>query len=146
MKPTSKSSPFMGRGTTPCLQFSIPYTEPDVRQAVISFKGEQSGHLVEKWYPKNKEGIRDITFLPKEKEGITTTFLEVTLSQQETLGSETTTGFEENEKIIMSVKLLVEDGDGNLSVPYCAPLYTYMGQVLYEEALPWNEEGTSNEQ
>jgi len=142
MKPTSKSSPFMGRGTTPCLQFSIPYTKNEVKQAVISFKGEQSGCIVSKWYQENGGDNQDVSLQPN---GINTSFLQVTLLQEDTMGAGNIPGFEDNEKIMMSIKLLVADKEGHLSVPYCAPLYTYMGQVLYEKALPRMEE-TSNEQ
>jgi len=142
MKTANKKPIFMGKGTTPCIHFSFPYKEERVQQIVVSFKGEQSGYLIEKWYRKGAGENNDIVFSENPKGAI---ILEVTLSQQDTMGSELKPGFEENEKIIMSIKPLIYDENENLSVPYCAPMYTYMGRVLYEAELK-AEEDNGNEQ
>lgn len=122
-----KTTPFMGRGTTPSIRFAFPYSEDEVSKVYVSFKGiEENSGFLEKRYIKGSTNADDkgVTFVTVGSNK----YIEVNLTQKDTLES----GFKENQKIMMSIKALLADGE---TVPYCPPMYTYMGQVLKKDIL-----------
>lgn len=116
MKNTKKQA-FMGRGTTPCINFTYPKPIEDVEKIYATFYGMQSKEKIEKFFDYQKDKNEHINLIDG--------FIEVNFTQEDTLQ------FFEDEKIMMSLKVKLK----NATVLYCPPMYTYMGRVLKEDKI-----------
>jgi len=105
MKNSNKNIPFMGRGTTPKIKFDFGY--PNAKRVTVYFYGTESKKTICKHIPEGE--LKNING-----------HIEVNLTSAET------SVFKHRERIMMSIKAQLDGG----VIPYCPPMYTYMGEVI----------------
>ena len=138
-----KNQPFMGRGTTPTINFDItgiqalieapsggtpPFVNA-IQSARVSFQGMES--YDKENYEETGEGL-----VLKDYAGSNTS--DVTIEEgllKVTLSADETRMFNSREKIMVSLRVELDNGaDKPSTVLYCPPMYTYMGQVIWDGA------------